>query len=813
MSTDRKSLEKALKNFPSSFKTIKDFLSLSKKYLELKLEVLQQELKEQETDKENTWTRMEKCRAYNLLSFLCYLVGNIEDALKYNKESLNVYPENAYPDNVIGLCNRGWFLLITEQKFKEIKNMCQRLDELKTDKTSMAIAKADIAFAYSRLGIQFYSEASKLYSEAILEAEDIEKNLESNELKENICIWSYGCALAQTRLFRTFNVCNKEDLEQPKEKVERVCKLLKHIISSNIESSSCKLLIPRAYVLLGEIASSIESKEILHVGLIQEVLLEDPELTVDGYYEKALKLQNNDIFVLDRCGMRFKFIHDLDKAIEILKKAIAIKESSINHHHLAVAIKEKVQSIPSRDDAVSVSRQLYEVLPHSDREHQEHSARREISAAARLNIGNKKKRLINSPKKVHKLDLIKNKDEIEEILKHLDKAIEIGMNNDAIYDKGLLLRQIGQLKEAEQVFKTLTRNQHRHTSLVVLANSYEQIGYCLQEAMETDKSDDPENDEEDMKMNFKRSLEISCEIVAKIPQLKDCWETAPTLQSLLEGNATTKEALKDLSFLYEKIRQYDKCIDTLKLLVSKAETNEEQIEYGQQIIQDHLKMERFDDSALSFEIICCLPEWQNLVDAKLFVKVFIESAYDSYEKGDSEVANLRFENAFDFCRSKRTLGQSNTKEMEFSVLVLCNPNDENNGEILVEVLNHLGIKSSLNIDGVVGFGRLKSDLLGDVVEQSNHVLVIYDFLQPDPIESKELNEFKKNVDIMRNILSDRGHGNVMTIVPNETVLSNIPKTWSRQHAVYNFSDAESETFLNVLSVKDILINLAIGANS
>ncbi|KAL4235266.1 Interferon-induced protein [Mactra antiquata] len=794
-----------LNSYPSLFQTIKEFSHLTRQFLKVKLGEIQQEIEHQRT-------RMEKCRTYNLLSFLCHLVDNNEDALKNNDESLRIYP-----DNVIGLCNRGWLLLKTERKFGQIKQVCQTLDKVQEDKTTMTIAKADIAYAYTRLGIKFYSKAWKLFNEVIREAKsiDFETVPDSSELDDNICDWSYRCALAQTRLFRTYNVCNESDLEQSKDKVVSVCHLLKYIIQSNIQSPSCQLLIPRAYVLLGEIASSIENKGILHVGLIQDVLHEDPELTVDGYYEKALELQNNDIFVLDRCGMRCEFTRKLDKAAEILKRSIAVKDSSLNHHHLAVVLKEKLQS--SSDNADLVARQLFEkkVTDHVDPICQQgnHGSERFIPAVTKTNNRPVKTRLINSPKKMQKIDLAHHKDKVEEILQHLNKAIEIGLNNDAIYDKGLLFRQTGQLEEAINVFRSLTMNEPLPTSLVVLANCYEQIGYCLQESIDTHQSHDPENDKEDMKMFFKKSLEISCKVVAKIPQLKDCWDTAPTLQSLLKGHATTKETLKDLNFLYEKMEEYDKNIDTLRKLLSTAETNEEQIEYGLKIIQNNLEMKCFDDSVLSFEFIRCLPEWQKFVDTELFVKVYIEGAYDSYKREDREVANLRFDNAFDFCRSKWALGQSNTKEMEFSVLVLCNPNDENNGDVLVEVLKHLGIKSTLNIDGVVGFGRLKSDLLVDVVEQSNHVLVVYDFLQPDPIENKELNELKTNVDIMRKILSDRGHGNVMTIVPKETVLSNIPKTWSRQHAVYNFSDVENKTGLNVDSVKDILIKLAIGDQS
>ncbi|KAL4235267.1 Interferon-induced protein [Mactra antiquata] len=797
-------IEEELKSYPSLFRTIKDFSSLSQKYLTLRLKKIEEEIEEQ-------GTRMEKCRIYNLISFICYLLGNTEDALKNNDESLNIYP-----DNVIGLCNRGWFLFKWDKKFSETKQLCEKLDGTQEDRSRIVIAKAEIAYAYTRLGIKFYSKAYELFNEVICEAKSIDFQTvpDPNEFEDNICEWSYRCALPQTRLFRTYNVCYESDLELSKDKVVSVCHLLKNIIQSNTQYPSCRLLKPKAYVLLGGIASSIESTGTLHFGLIQEVLHEEPELTVDGYYEKALKLQDNDSFVLDRCGMHYKQKNDLDRAIELFKRSIAIKESSLNHHHLAVALKDKLQSIPGHDHVDVVSRQLFEkggeVFVDSGRQHNDHGGlRREVTAFTNLNIEHKKKKMINSPKKIPKIDRFQNEEAIQEILYHLEESLTLAMNTESVYDKGLLYRQTGQLEEAIQEFRLLTKNEHRQVSLVVLANSYEQIGYCLQGSIDAHLSQDPDSDKEDMRMYFKKSLEISCKVVAKIPQLKNCWNTAPTLQSLLEGNATTKKTLKDLNFLYEKMKEYDKNIDILKQLLFTAKTNKEQIECGLKIIQNHLEMKCFDDCVLSFEFIRCLPEWQELVYTELFVKVYIEGAYDSYKRYDKEVASLRFDNAFDFCRSKWAIGQSNTKEIEFSVLVLCNPNYEDNGEKLLAVLEHLGIKATLN-NGHEGYGRLKSELLNENVEQSNHVLVIYDFIQSDPVENKELLRY---VDIMSKILSERGHGNAMTIVSNETIPSTVPKTLPTQQVIYDFSDAENETGLNVDSVKDILIKLAIGVHT
>ena len=98
------------------------------------------------------------------------------------------------------------------------------------------------------------------------------------------------------------------------------------------------------------------------------------------------------------------------------------------------------------------------------------------------------------------------------ILKHLDKALEIDyFNKAALYDKGLTLRMIKHHTGAIDVFKRLIDNE---TSLMHLANMYEQLGFCLRDKLVTNITDEETRERMifDMKHVFMKSVVLSAQL-------------------------------------------------------------------------------------------------------------------------------------------------------------------------------------------------------------------------------------------------------------------------------------------------------------
>lgn len=64
------------------------------------------------------------------------------------------------------------------------------------------------------------------------------------------------------------------------------------------------------------------------------------------------------------------------------------------------------------------------------------------------------------------------KDELEEIVSHLDRAYELNNNYSTLYDKGFLCRQVGRPKDALDAFLILIQTNGDACSVAQLANAY-----------------------------------------------------------------------------------------------------------------------------------------------------------------------------------------------------------------------------------------------------------------------------------------------------------------------------------------------------
>lgn len=203
-----KELEIELGKYPSNFDIRVEVYALTKESI---LKVKDKMLREVASTPYDT--EMETVRAWNFISFLYFVLGNIEEAFAYNSKVLLKCSEN-----MTALCNKAWFLCKRQEYFSTIlfEEVLDKLKGLMKHRTVVLVAKAENAFCYARLGIKLCDTAGSLYNDVLKECDQIRKFSQSSNISaelspvsntiptSNICIWRFGCALAYNR---TLNFC------------------------------------------------------------------------------------------------------------------------------------------------------------------------------------------------------------------------------------------------------------------------------------------------------------------------------------------------------------------------------------------------------------------------------------------------------------------------------------------------------------------------------------------------------------------------------------------------------------------------------
>ncbi|XP_052269509.1 uncharacterized protein LOC127870949 [Dreissena polymorpha] len=312
-------------------------------------------------------------------------------------------------------------------------------------------------------------------------------------------------------------------------------------------------------------------------------------------------------------------------------------------------------------------------------------------------------------------------------------------NTPALYEKGLFFRQLKDPAKAYDIFKKVIKDER--CPRVYLANAYEQAAYCI---LDMQPNENDSYKEFDMKYYLKRSVEISCYIVEKIPFLKNFWRAAPTLLDFLKGRAKTTETLRDIGFLYERMDNYENSIDVYKELLETVEDTaelEKKIEIITNLIKTYIHTKRYDDAVLAFDTIMCLPDGRSYIDANLYIDVHIEGGLQSLIKGEHVIAQLRLKNAIQFNKNTNvdievTDNTSNDENdaigQKFDIYILCeDARAEKTFMILLGNLKSLGLSVTLNaVD--VPHCQLTMEGIPLVMKASDHFIIA---LEANPTRS------------------------------------------------------------------------------
>ncbi|XP_045176264.2 uncharacterized protein LOC123536851 [Mercenaria mercenaria] len=775
-------LRKILEKYPSSLKA-KD--ALEKLTLEQKNNKINNSLTYLET-----CVDIEKPCTWNFISFLYFCTDEKEKAEEFNSKVLEHSTGNT---NLIAIANKARFEL-DKRNLTKCRSLCDQLKNLKEDNSSHLIAKAEIAFTYSRLGTNFYHTASNLFKNVIKEYDNGVK-----VPSEYVCIWMYDYALTLKRRLHVGNL-HDEEVDLSDDKHKHILEIFCRVIHMAGEEDCLKHVKARVYVDIGSIAYII--KHSANPREMKSLLPEDSDLDleVQDYFEKASNICPQDVYVLERSAKYYRYMRDYEESERLLKKALEIRKTSFIYHHLGLNLLKELEqknlvrqrsigsngSVPRNPPASAIGHSAFtkskakgiakqktdlddintkgqqtpgninktkhtkEVvtqmagagskstikLANTNRENPRYNKFEPLSSSSTDHAvfspsQDASKSVIKSPLRPRFISYEDNKDNVDKIIEYFDEAIKLSTNCAALYDKGLLYRQTKRYEKAFEVFENMTKNKDDSVSLIYLANAYEQAALCILDLLETEIhiSKEAKTDmETKLKTYLVSSIEISSNWIAKFPSLNNSWNSLPTLGKVLNTESNNEEDLDHCAFYYSKIQDYTGAIQALDKLVKKAD-----------IFQDKAKTYLcqcdYDNAVMTFN--CYLnhkPEWRDEIDTNLYLEVHIKAGLDAFGNGREDIAKLRIRNAFDFIESPienvdpydvKDCGQDDKEK--YDLFILCDIDDETNGQHLMTLLNRLGLQTTSNADNInILPGTPEDEGITHLMEKSKNFVIIND---------------------------------------------------------------------------------------
>lgn len=346
--------------------------------------------------------------------------------------------------------------------------------------------------------------------------------------------------------------------------------------------------------------------------------------------------------------------------------------------------------------------------------------------------------LMKSPTKV--LPLPKEDERTKEILYHLNKAIELGENRAAKYDKGLILRAVEDYDDAISVFQGLFAEE---TSLMYLANAYEQCAFCLNSKIEKHPSDSEAKQKliYNQKWYLKKSIAISTKMVSRMPTITDIWSAGTTLKNILTGEGKSKENLKELALLSTRLKEYKEAIGYYQEVMQMDESEQRNPELLMQIAKNQMDAQNFSEAVSLFDLINMIRGGKEFIDHRLYITALVEAGFEAIQRkseallGSEYLKTVLFhsfewnEYAHDPVKSKPPGAQRESFEEDeenFDIVILCH---EDNTTAAIDIMKFLKdvcrIKVTVNKQDIV-LGRLELSAMLSLISQTKTVIICYD---------------------------------------------------------------------------------------
>ncbi|XP_057256997.1 interferon-induced protein with tetratricopeptide repeats 5 [Pezoporus wallicus] len=245
---------------------------------------------------------------YNLLSYICHLKNSNEEALKYLQQAEEEVKKN-YPDEIarrslVTWGNYAWVYYYMG-RFKDaqtyvskVENSCKKLSSTAPGKIQLPDIYAEQGWAFLKFGRKYYERAKDCFENAL-------KN-EPNNPEFNA-----GYAIVMYRL---------EDFSQREcEHVSPSIEALKRAVELN----------PKNTFIMALLALKLQDLKQVDEG--------------ERYIEAAMQKTPDFPYVLRYAAKFYRRKREVDKALEILKKALVVTpKSAFLHHQLGVCYKEKL---------------------------------------------------------------------------------------------------------------------------------------------------------------------------------------------------------------------------------------------------------------------------------------------------------------------------------------------------------------------------------------------------------------------------------------------------------------------------------------
>ncbi|KAK0070003.1 hypothetical protein Bpfe_001180 [Biomphalaria pfeifferi] len=522
----------------------------SNRYRELSHK-LKEDLKQEAHAEETVWL-------LDLLTWVHFKLMNYDEALQFNNESLTKNLSLVCIGNRIHVLKKLGRDIETDQYMQFLTTPSEN---------DTALAKAQQAYCCLRLG------GTKNLQKAINNFEDIIKKLHGSYRFLSL----FYLGLSYRRLVHP----NTLSCTQYCVSIEDYVKSAQHCFYEVIEKSGHPVLVARAYselVVLYHDASSILGKS--------DYLWNDQ--SIETLIDKALTTGGQDAKALTACG-RILCLGNEDKVrkgIDLLTKALKLKESTTAYHNLAVGYIR-----------------LEEYERHTD----------VCQEAAKVTD------------KVDAEDAMINK-----AIENLKTAIKISDNYNlpATFDLGKVFKSLGNVKEALAEFnKVVESDAGKDGSLFLIIDSLEQAGLCLMELHDMEL--DPQKKNDYMSRAESKLIEavgLQTQLVSSVSALKRLslseWKALKTLKSKYEGEDKSPIVVKKLVHLLGVALEHQELLKVIKDL-----SNDEILHSGiaTQALESYLAEGEVTNAYGFLNMLNTLPV-PVVIDAELTLKVQLNMA-------------------------------------------------------------------------------------------------------------------------------------------------------------------------------------------
>ena len=395
--------------------------------------------------------------------------------------------------------------------------------------------------------------------------------------------------------------------------------------------------------------------------------------------ERALQFDNNDKSVLCKCGIILRYVKEIEKARELLEKALSIRRSSRVFHHLGLTYQtlatieyrhhheplEQSSDPGAASSDKNLSRQFGYMsierpgfkssIPYHDCDARAMPAR-STNDGPRYSLKTDVRAMQRVNKSPPKGVTTYSRDDrfVTEALYNLEQAVEFseGENTRAMYDLALLKKRLGEPEEAIETLQKMLKNE---SSLfdADYVKGFEQLGLIKRDVA------DSETDEtrkklliEDSKKMLLKALKAASVVFSNCPgineHLGEVWHSFTALLQAAEKSCDDDtHTMQEKVVLFQLIRDHKQSVDLLRKIQEMDPQKAEDPEYLRLCIESYKATGDYEELSVFLDLLKRTSQNRKTVMEKhFFVEAYMQAARQTLLHGDVASAKLHFMSAF-----------------------------------------------------------------------------------------------------------------------------------------------------------------------